>query len=300
MLYIDFAKNREDFILDDEEKFPKCLKDFLYFFRKMTGQVIEYELDGKNIVLISRLNKRTFRKLEKIFNVDVTKNVCACDTLIENKKFLNLIEEKNLQLMDGRWLFKYLICEISEYICRKLDLKPESQEISLLVDEPNSLIFDTIKNLSSNFKNINIVTNKIRKFDRISEEIYEENGLVLNVTNNFKKACLNSKIVFNVDFDEKSFGKITFLSTSVIINLEKNIEVKQSNFIGKNIDFYSVNLPLKYKKVYDRLNKFNSSKLYESFIYKKTLNQNIWSEIKKDRVEVIVLEGNNKILNFTN
>lgn len=298
MLYIDFAKNREDFILDDEEKLPIFLKSFLYFFRKITGQVIEYEIDGKNIVLISKLNNRVLKKLEKIFKIDVTRNVCACDILMKDERFLNLVKEKDLNLMDGKWLFKYLILNISEFICKNLDLTPESQEISILINEPNILIFETIKKLSDKFKNINIITNKIRKFDKIKDEIYEENGLVLNVTNNFKKSCLNSKIVFNFDFEEKNFNKIKFMPTSIIINLEKNIDVKQSNFIGKNIDFYIVNLPKKYKKIYDRLNKFNSSVLYESLIYKKTLNQNIWNEIKNDKTEVIILENKDKVVNF--
>ena len=130
--------------------------------------------------------------------------------------------------------------------------------------------------------------------------MYEEKGLVLNVTNNFKKACLKSKIVFNIDFDEKIFNKVIFLKTAVVINLENNFRVKQSNFIGKNIDFYTVNLPIKYKNIYDRLNKFNSSKLYESFIYKKTMAQNIWNELKRDKIEIVVLEGSDKVVNFTN
>ncbi len=300
MLYIDFARNREDFILDEEEKFPNFVKSFLYFFRKLTGQVIEYELDGKSVVLISNLKKRTIRKLNKIFKIDVTKNVCVCDYLLEKPEIQNLLKERNLRLMDGKWLFKYLICDISNFICKKLNLTPENQEISLLINEPNQLMFDTIKNLSENFKNINILTTKVKKFEKLETKLYEEKGAIINISNNFKKSCLKSKIIFNVDFDEKIFNKVMFSPTSVVINLENRMKVKQSNFLGKTIDFYSVNLPLKYKKIYGRLNKFNSSKLYESFIYKKTLAQNIWNEIKKDKVEVTILEENNKMVKFTN
>ena len=300
MLYLDYAKYKEDFILEREEKFPIILKDFLYFFRKLTGQVIEYEVEGKNVILISKLNKHTFSKLDKIFKIDVTKRICACDYLIENQKFMAFIENKGLKIFDGKWLFKYLSCDIAKYVCNKLNLIPEAQEISLLVNETNNFIFDIIKNLSNNFKNINIVTNEIKKFEKIGKQIYNETGLTLNITNNFKKACLKSKIIFNVDFDEKSFNKVIFSATAIIINLDRYIEVKQSNFIGKNIDFYGINLPKKYKRVYDRLNGFNSSNLYESFIYKKTLNENIWNEIEKDNIEIISLESKIKALSFTN
>ena len=109
MLYIDYGKFQEDFILEREEKFPSFCKKFLYFFRKLTGQVIEYELDGKKVILISKLNKRTFSKLKKIFKIDVTNSVCLCDYLMENQEFLDYINENNLNIFDGKWLFKYLI-----------------------------------------------------------------------------------------------------------------------------------------------------------------------------------------------
>ena len=298
MLYLDFAKNKEDFILKREEKLPFFIKNILYLFRKYTGQVIEFDIYGKNIVLISKLNKKTLKKLDKIFKIDVTKNICVCDCLLNNDEFMNFLHERNLHIMDGKWLFKYLICDIAEFICKKLDFVSEKNEISLLINEPNIFVFETIKKLSEKFKNINIITNNVRKFEKIEKQIYESKGLILNVTNNFKKACLNTKIVFNIDFDEKSLNKIAFLASSIIINLEKYIDVKQSNFKGKNIDFYSVNLPRKYKKLYDELNNFNSSILYESFIYKKTSNQNIWNEIKEDKTEVLILESKNKAVSF--
>ena len=298
MLYIDFAQNKEDFILENEKKLPYFFKNIIYFFRKFSGQVINYSIDGKNVVLISRINKRVLRKINKILKIDVTKNICICDYLMEKTEIIEFLQERNLNIMNGKWLFRYLICDIAEFICNKLDLIPENQEISLLVDEPNIFIFDILKKLSNKFKNINIITNKIRKFERIEKEIYNEKGLVLNVTNNFKKACEKSKIVFNIDFDEKEFNKVTFLPSAVIINVDNYINIKQSNFIGKNVDFYSINLPRKYKKIYNRLKSFNSSILYESFIYKKTLNQNIWNEIKEDNIEITVLESQGKSIKF--
>ena len=294
MLYLDFAKNREDFILEKEEKLPNFIKNILYHFRKFAGQVIFYELDGKRVVLISKINKKTFKNLDKIFKIDVTKNVCVCDYLMENENFSDFLKSRNLKILDGKWLFKYLICDISEFICKKLEMIPENNEISLLIDDPDLLTFDTIKNLSQKFKNINIITTKIGKFRKIEEEITSETGLILNITNNFKRACLKSKIVFNFDFDEKNFSKIIFMPSAFIVNLDRFLPVKQSNFVGKNIDFYSINLPIKYKKVYDRLNKFNSSVLYESFIYKRTSNQNIWNEIEKDNIEILLLESEKK------
>lgn len=298
MLYIDYGRFNEDFILEREEKFPRFLKKFLCFFRKLTGQVVEYEIDGKNVILISKLDKKTFSKLNKIFKIDVTKKVCLCDYLMENRKFIEYLTEKNIEIFDGKWLFKYLINDIGKYVCNRLNINSKTQEISMLINEPNNFIFDIIKRLSFDFKNINIITRNIKKFEKIEKKICEETGLSLVVTNNFKKACQKSKIVFNIDFDEKTFHKLTFQPSAVIVNLNGNVEVKQSNFIGKNIDYYGINLPRKYKKLYSRLNGFNSSVLYESLVFKRTSSQNIWNEIKKDNIEIITLEGDKKVVSF--
>lgn len=93
---------------------------------------------------------------------------------------------------------------------------------------------------------------------------------------------------------KKNFGKINFLKDAIIVNTEKRIIVKQSNFKGENIDFYCINLPIKYKKIYKRLHNFNSSILYESLIYKKTSVQNIFKEIENDNIQILLLEKNNK------
>lgn len=119
--------------------------------------------------------------------------------------------------------------------------------------------------------------------------------MILNVTNNFKKSSTKSELVFNFDFNEKTFNKVVVSPEAVIVHLEKYIDVKQSNFKGKIIDFYCINLPMKYKKIYDKLNHFNSSILYESLIYKNTNIQNIFEEMKKDNIKIIILERKNQL-----
>ena len=119
--------------------------------------------------------------------------------------------------------------------------------------------------------------------------------MILNITNNFKKCCTKSELVFNFDFKEKNFNKIVFLPESVIVHIEKYIDVKQSNFKGEIIDSYCINLPIKYKKIYDKLNRFNSSILYESLIYKNTSINNIFEEVKKDNIKIIILERKNQL-----
>ena len=74
--------------------------------------------------------------------------------------------------------------------------------------------------------------------------------------------------------------------------------MNQKSFNGINSNFFYINLPLKYKKLYKKLNKFNSVNLYESFIYKRTPLDNIWREIEEDKIEILGLEGKNGCIKF--
>jgi len=168
----------------------------------------------------------------------------------------------------------------------------------LLVEEPDDLVLEMIRKLCQHFKTINIATHQIRKFDNIEKEIYESQGLILNITNHFKKVCAKSQLVFNFDFQEKDFEKLIFLPDAIIVHLKQNMEVKQSNFKGKIIDFYGIDLPVQYKKLYDKLHRFNSSRLYESFIYKHTSVSNILKEIQKDHITMISLEKEDTLVSL--
>ena len=74
--------------------------------------------------------------------------------------------------------------------------------------------------------------------------------------------------------------------------------MKQKSFNGINSNFFNINLPLKYKEIYNKLNRFNSVNLYESLIYRNTQAENIWREIKEDKIEVLSLEGRNGMIRF--
>ena len=127
MLYLNFIQNQEEFILEKENKLPYFIQKILYLFRKISGQPLQEAIDGKTIVSISRFDNRIAKKIDKIFRTDVTKNVCICDALRENSEFMDFVTSRNLNIMDGRWLFRYLVPEIAKFICDKIDLLPETR-----------------------------------------------------------------------------------------------------------------------------------------------------------------------------
>lgn len=298
MLYFDLAIYKEDLLKENEKNLPSFIKNIIYNFRKLTGQALNLKISNKNLIILPKINKRVLKRIDKILRVDVTKNVCISEELKLKENFVNFLNERNINILDGRWLFKYLVENVLEFLCVKTDLIPEIQEISILTNELNNLIYETIIKLSKRVKNINIITKNINLFKKLEEDVYEESGMILRITNDFKKATLKSNIILNFNFVQELLDKINFGKNSNLVNFERSLRINQKSFNGKVINFYHINLPEKYLYNQERFTRFDTSILYESYIYKKTSPINIWNEINKDKIKIDALEGfkrNNKI-----
>ena len=298
MLYFDLAIYKEDLLKENEKNLPSFIKNIIYNFRKLTGQALNLKISNKNLIILPKINKRVLKRIDKILRVDVTKNVCISEELKLKENFVNFLNERNINILDGRWLFKYLSENVLEFLCVKTDLIPEIQEISILTNELNNLIYETIIKLSKRVKNINIITKNINLFKKLEEDVYEESGMILRITNDFKKATLKSNIILNFNFVQELLDKINFGKNSNLVNFERSLRINQKSFNGKVINFYHINLPEKYLYNQERFTRFDTSILYESYIYKKTSPINIWKEISKDKIKIDALEGfkrNNKI-----
>lgn len=300
MLYFDLANFKEELLNDKELRAPKFIRNIIYNFRKITGQALKIKVGDKNLIVLPNISKRTLKKVDKILKIDVTQNVCISNELMIKEDFVKFLNARNINILNGRWLFKYLIQDCLEYICEKSGIDSEYQEISILTNENNSFISDSIKRLSEKVKNITIVSKNIEIFKNLEEEIYEENGLIIRVTDDLKRAVLKSSIVFNLNFVQSDLNKIRFLKNAILINFEDRFKISQKSFEGKICDFYHINIPAKYLGELERFEKFESSNLYESFIYKKTSTKNIWNEIKADNIKIVCLEGKNGIVRFQN
>ena len=97
-----------------------------------------------------------------------------------------------------------------------------------------------IINLSKKFKTLNIVTNNINSFKVLKEKLWEENGIIIILTNNRKKALAKANIILNFDFPSDVINEYIIFDESIIINLEECIKIKKKRFCGKVINDYKV------------------------------------------------------------
>jgi hypothetical protein len=140
---------------------------------------------------------------------------------------------------------------------------------------------------------VNIITDKENKFRKLERELYEERGIILNMNNNYKKSLVKSDIIFNFDFSEEEINKYTLPKKSCIINFNEEIKILTKVFEGINVYFYEIQIPRKYINNLLYLKDFDTSILYESFIYKNTSPKNIKNEINKDDANIVFLIGRN-------
>ena len=183
-----------------------------------------------------------------------------------------------------------MIYQVLEYAVEAKNEILANQEIGILCNKLDDTIFEKIKEISSKVKVCNILTNNLKQYQKLEEELYQTNGIVLNSSNNYKKAVTKSGIIINFDFADKDLEKCIFPKNAQIINIRQNIKINKKDFSGKNIIFFKVNLPEKYLEYAQNLEGFNNTALYESFIYKNTNYRNIKKEIICDGVKVECLQ----------
>ena len=141
--------------------------------------------------------------------------------------------------------------------------------------------------VAQNMKRVNIVTNHINKFKKMEEYLYNELGIILNISNNKSKSLLNSELIINIDFPQELINKYEIYNKAILINILNGVEIKAKKFNGINVNYYSIYMPKRYK-----MNGFDNQIVYESEIYKYGYNQ-ARNCIIKDKIKIKKLIGRN-------
>ena len=134
------------------------------------------------------------------------------------------------EIVDGRWLFEALSYKVLDYIVNSKDLKKEEIEVSILVNNLTEYTLANIKKIAQEYKLLNIVTNHMEKFKKIEEKIYNENGLMITVTNNKKKSLKKSQIILNIDFPKELLNEYFIYEDAIIVNICGNMKITKKRF----------------------------------------------------------------------
>ena len=264
---------------------------------KKIFNIVEFSEDNGKTTITLPLFKSNKIRNKKIIKIAKRINKKLYDNNIENVVLSNYLEEneilkqklycQNINILDGRYLFYLLIPEIIEYILKRQKVKLQNGEVTLLINDFTQNNAKIITYIAQNVKRVNIVTNHINKFKKIEDYLYNELGVILNITNNKSKSLSNANLIINIDFPEEIINKYEINSNAIIVNIFNEIKVRAKKFNGININYYKACIPKEYQ-----IDGFQNNLVYESSIYKYSY-ENARKDIIANKIRIKKLVGIN-------
>ena len=264
---------------------------------KKIFNIVEFSEDNGKTTITLPLFKSNKIRNKKIIKIAKRINKKLYDNNIENVVLSNYLEEneilkqklycQNINILDGRYLFYLLIPEIIEYILKRQKVKLQNGEVTLLINDFTKNNAKIITYIAQNVKRVNIVTNHSNKFKKIEDYLYNELGVILNITNNNSKSLSNANLIINIDFPEEIINKYEINSNAIIVNIFNEIKIRAKKFNGININYYKACIPKEYQ-----IDGFQNNLVYESSIYKYSY-ENARKDIIANKIRIKKLVGIN-------
>ena len=264
---------------------------------KKIFNIVEFSEDNGKTTITLPLFKSNKIRNKKIIKIAKRINKKLYDNNIENVVLSNYLEEneilkqklycQNINILDGRYLFYLLIPEIIEYILKRQKVKLQNGEVTLLINDFTQNNAKIITYIAQNVKRVNIVTNHSNKFKKIEDYLYNELGVILNITNNKSKSLSNANLIINIDFPEEIINKYEINRNAIIVNIFNEIKIRAKKFNGININYYKACIPKEYQ-----IDGFQNNLVYESSIYKYSY-ENARKDIIANKIRIKKLVGIN-------
>lgn len=289
---------------------PIDLIDKIKYFLKIVkvtqcnmGYVLEIPSKGSTDKMINKVSK-IIKKLE----ID---NIVFSNELIYTEFSFRVIDNLDKETVcDGRKLMIYMQYDILIYILNIQNIDISNADVYFLIKKDNDLNLQFLLKFIENCKTVNIVTNDIARFKEVQERIYENENILIGISNNKSKALKRARYILNINMDENDIKKYKINRDAIIINLKNMVYYNNPGFNGININYMQIFLPDEYIEQFECINnqnEFDLTRLYEVYlmqklnIEKRKLNvlkcekvENIEEKIiKQDGVKITGLIGNN-------
>lgn len=179
--------------------------------------------------------KRIEKLLKKIEKYNI-KTAALSENLYDVEKFRTALQARNINIIDGTYLFKLSAEDIIYYICKNNKMSIEKTEISVVTNDASDINKKIINSLAPKVKTLNIITNNSQYFKKIEEHLYDENGIIIKISNNYKTAMRTTHIIINLDLKEEEINKYLIPIKCIVINAKGNVKIKSKRFNGININ----------------------------------------------------------------
>lgn len=309
------------------------LKGKRNIYRENTNKISKSTDTDKNTISKKIINIKKCiiaRKIRRIVNEKSIDGIVLADDISENHDFLDklilknkfivnkkenvdsksshpFVKERRIFFFDGKGLFKYIIYEILVYIIDIQNRKPELEDIYIVANTIDETMLDNIIFLSTKFKNVNIVSKNIGKYEYIEELVYNNTGNTVILLNNKRKSLRRAKYIINVDNSIDELNEYLIYRKAIILNIENSSifekttanVINLTGFEGIFVNSFKIDLNDKTKQFFEKyglINVTNMATLYESFLNKRENFWNVRTKIEDAGLIVTKLYGNNGII----
>lgn len=205
--------------------------------KKSLRKIKSEEMLGEVKVVIPQF---TVRKSKKYANIFIQKmkeykvqNVVLSCKIAENKDFCRVLEENRTYIVTGRRLGKSIMIKIINDISKYTMYQKEKMSILLLMNEYSLENIELVEQLSSDIKQLNIISRNFSKYEKTANRLFNEYGYVVelydeNTIKEFKKV----NIIINLDFKEDELRKLNFAKNSIVVSLNEKINTIKKGFNG--------------------------------------------------------------------
>jgi hypothetical protein len=270
-------------------------------FSKIIGIEIR-KFDNNYVIVISKDNNLVRKRLVKyIRKLEIKALVFSKE--LEGSFKEEVCEQlgKKIDIVNGKRLMEYMEFEIAKYILNKQGTNTKEEYIYIIFKKETGLDLNFLKRFIENFKVTNIVTNDIERLKNVQENLLENDGILIAVSNNKKKALKRAKYVININLNKEELEKYTINRNSIIINIRENVKYSNPGFDGININYFDISCPDEYVEKFEQIGSIESNfdlvKLYESILLCNNMQKQeleaVYERIKKDDICVAGLIGNN-------
>lgn len=265
-------------------KKPKWLITFLWKIIQKANLVFKKQIDeNKKIYFITNIEKEsTYKKLKKKLQKEKTQTQKI--QIILSKKLKQYKENfKDCKVINGTQTYINALESILKKVLQENPI--QMQDIYILTNRYSEQSITIIRNLIQKVKTMNIITQEIQKYKTL-EEMMQEKGIAISISNNKKKSLKKAKIIINLDFSNEQINKYVIFRNAILINLSQEKITSLKGFEGIIVQDIHVYLEqqewLKQNRI---LENFRQLEVYESVAN------------SKQKVKVTKLYGNNGEIN---
>lgn len=177
--------------------------------------------------------------------------------------------------------------EISQTNARSSIARPiEDYKVAILMDKADEIIMQQLVSIAKSVKTLKIVTKSKNSYSYIENELFQKDGIAIQITNNKEKSLSNVDIILNFDFNEKRLSEYKINHDAILINLGKKIRLNKDIFNCKIINDYEITFNEENYNIDINKENFDKNILYESYIYRRDTFANIRKQFIKDNLKL--------------